>query len=90
MEFPKPPLKTQREVGSGVEIRLNFLTEDVHMSPLGNVCHTYFEVLSEVYKAALCLDFHYFRKCFFPKYTQLISDLDFVNNSPEGFEMTLA
>lgn len=36
MICPKPPLKSQSEVGSGVEIRLEFLTEDVHMSSLGN------------------------------------------------------
>lgn len=87
VKFPKPPLKSQSEVGSGVEIRLEFLTEDVHMSSLGNA------VISSLRCWVWSIKLHFVWILIILESVSQIhtSNIRFgpVNNSPEGFERTL-
>lgn len=55
----------------------------------GTGCPKELEMLSVGYRTALGLDSDYFRKCFFPINTHVISNLDPANNSQRKLQEDL-
>lgn len=68
VEFTQPSLESQSEAGSGVEIRQEFVTEDIYMFSPGNAA------ISHLRCPVWYLDSHHLRKCFFPRDTKVMSD----------------